>query len=512
MLGSLTQKHARDDTGGNGAAVDVPDFRWDEEHPEDTVSPIKIRERTVHHPDNVDCHTSTAGSDVTVYWRKAVRVLLTIVLYITITLYYRLSHPRTVVYTCSNGSEYTEPRAVNTRLDTIFETFISESGDKNDAYFCKVKAARAMIQRHPGKRIVYVDEDMVVDLQAVIEDVGCSRLSFFVSPNLKEVLQTPFFCFPANNETLEILEQWWEIKDDYPKYRGGQHDQAAMNDLILRRNVDNTVKVLTYDPTGIEIAHCSHATGDKVRRAQCKANLALFICWDRAIVSLVGVVQFGLWLLPLAVACGFPMVAPGVLGLVFELNPLTLLAALALPRALSPLLVRNNKIPGLLPKMYERYFSGLVLLSMGDMTRLWVPMVGLLRIPRDPVKLLWVVTYIVLLCCLVAFRKRVDRWTCITCPTLYHWLVYSKTAADRCTRLAGSGRWLSVVASGPNMYHLSCGSNTKSEGGVPATRIHGYPSRTLEPEDELSASGITGSLCERSNADPPRLEVRADAC
>ena len=511
-----SQNNALESNSVSGHSVDAHAFKWvPAADPEDPVSPLKNRERSVaHRPDSTDGYTPTSGSSVAVYWRRVARIILTVVLYVSITQFYRLNRPSTVVYTCSNGSTSTVPRAVNTRYDTIFETIVSESGDKNDAYFCKVKAARAMVYRHPGKRIVYVDEDMVVDVQAVIEDVGCSRLSFFFSPNLREVLQTPFFCFPANEESLEMLEQWWEIKDEYPKFPRGQHDQAAMNDLVFHRGEEKVMKVLSFDPTGIEIGHCSHATGDKVGRAQCKANLAFLVCWDRAIVTLVTIIQFGLWLLPLAVACGVPLIAPGVLGFLFELNPLTILAALGLPRMVRVFLVRNNRSPGILPKMYAQFFSGFIVVSMGDMRRLWVPMVGLATIPQDPVRLGWAVAYVVFFCFLVVYRREVDRWTCVTCPTLYHWLVWSKTAADRCTRLAGTGRWLAVTPSGPNVYHLSCGTTTKCEMGVPASRVHGSPSERLsrasEDEDErLSQRQFPG---QPNAAEAATKEVRVSIC
>ena len=243
--------------------------------------------------------------------------------------------------------------------------------------------------------------------------------------------------------------------------------------MVVTNQMNETVTVLTSDPTGVMLAHCSHSLLDK--RDECQRNLNLFSYWDRAIVLLLSAVSFCLWLLPLCMIFGFPLIMPGVFGSLLQVNPLTILAALGLPKVISTFLVRNNRVSGDIAIRFDRMFSGLIFVNIGDWRRLWVPTIGLLQVPRSTGVLYRGVGYIALFCCLVAFRKKLDRWTCITCPTLYHWFAWSKTSADRCSSLAGAGRWLSVVATGPNLYHLQCGAHTQSEMGVAAELVHGVP-------------------------------------
>ena len=400
------------------------------------------------------------------------RITLTVLLYAIFSHSYLLHDVPTVVYTCSDGATYVAPRAMNARWDTVFETVHSEHSEKPESYFCKVSAALDMVKKHPGKRVVYVDSDAVVDLQAVIDDVGCSRMSLFMHPGPYSIVQTAFFCFTADEGSAAILETWWSIRKQYPKKPGGLKDQAAMNDLIKGADRNVTVDVLVTDPLGIEIGHCSHAVG--AERDLCKRNLDVFVHWDRACMLLIYLLKLGLWLLPLCMVCGVPLIMPGVFGGVLDVNPLTILAVLSLPPVLSQFLVRNNRHSGSLPVIHTRMFSGMIILNLGGYRPIWVPSVGL-RLPRNPADTFWALGCLLFVCCLLIFRQRIDRWTWLTCPTLYHWLVWSKAASDRCSSLSGSGRWLSVVATGPNLYHLSCGSHTKGEVGVPVSRVYGWP-------------------------------------
>ena len=470
----------------------------------------KARDRSQHHLGDLgESYTPTTGSPFARNWRAAVRLLLTFVAYAMISHHSRIDHIPTVVYTCSSSAYRVEPRALNTRIDTKFEVFRSGDVGEKDSYFCKVKAARGMLQRHPGKRIVYVDEHMVVDLQAVIEDVGCTRLSFFVDPinELGKIVSTNFFCFSATQESMDMLDQWWGKKDvDFKKLgaKPGPPDQAALNELLTHRGDKSiTLAVPWTDPTGIQIAHCGPSLGSA--RWQCKNNMSWLIVWDRCMVWLWAIVWLGLWLLPLSIACGLPLVMPGWFGDLLDVNPLTILVALGLPRILSRLMVRNNRLPGKLPTLSSKMLSGMVFLNVGHMQQLWVPNIGLFTLfPEDKLDTLCVVAYIVLFCGLVVYRKEVDRWTCVTCPTLYHWLVWSKTAADRCTRLAGTGRWLAVTPSGPNVYHLSCGSTAKCEVGVPASRVHGQPVQCsgLQPESCGTTVEEVGAVCQVRDSMP----------
>ena len=279
VAGSVRKAHASED--------DVPEF---------TESPLKphhdrdlAAQRLPSYVQKFSPHRDTCSMQyIAQHWRKAVRITLTVLLYSIFSHSYLLHDVPTVVYTCSAGAQYVAPRAVNTRWDTVIETVASEGNDRADDFFCKVRVALEMMHRHPGKRIVYVDADMVVDLKAVIEDIGCSRLSFFVHPwgGGTNILQTPFFCFPADDGSQSMLQIWWDIRSRYPKKPGGLKDQAAMNDMVVTTQMNETVTVLTSDPTGVMLAHCSHALGDK--RDECKRNLDFFSYWDRTVVLVLG--------------------------------------------------------------------------------------------------------------------------------------------------------------------------------------------------------------------------------
>ena len=469
------------------------------------TSPLKQhRDRDRGLPSYVQNYAPSRGLQyILQHWRKAVRIALTVLLYTTFSHSYLTHDVPTVVYTCSSGKQIVAPRAVNTRWDTIIETVESEGGDHVSDFFCKVRVALEMVHRHPGKRIVYVDTDMVVDLKAVIEDIGCSRLSFFVHPwpGGSQIVQTPFFCFPADAGSQKLLQIWWDIRGRYPKNPKGLKDQAAMNDMVVTMQKNETVTVLTSDPTGVMIAHCSHAVGDK--RDDCRRNLDFFSYWDRSIVLLLSAVSFVLWLLPLCMVCGFPLPMPGVFGSLLQVNPLTILAALGLPRVISTFMVRNNRVSGTIGARFMRMFSGFIFVTIGPWHRLWVPTIGLLQLPRDPAVLHRGVGYIALFCCMVAYRKQLDTWTCITCPTLYHWLSWSKTSSDRCSSLAGAGKWLAVVPSGPSSYHLVCGANTRGEMGVAAELVHGVPAQEgMRGDGGLARRGASkGSMFEHDGSD-----------
>ena len=489
-------------TTSSGCAVELPRTFRQRQH----LQPLHFPG-----PSNGSCGSGPAVQN----WRKAVCIIFTVLLYCTVSYLYRAPDRATVVYTCSDGEGNVGPRAVNTRFDTIIETADSAHSESTDDYFCKVRVAREMVQKHPGKRIVYVDSDAAVDLQGVIEDVGCSRMSFFVHgwQSGFEHVESSFFCFPADAGSMEILDLWWDIRAEYPRYPGGRRDQGAINDLIngniTTSNASNdTVKVLMFDPTGLHFAHCSHAVGDQ--RAACKRNLNMFICWDRAVVLCVGFVQRCLWLAPLALAFGRPLIAPGAIGRWLDVNPLTILTALGLPHVLSKFLVRNNRVSGELSTSFNKMFSGVFVLNIGGVRRWWVPMIGLLQWPRNPSTAVFVVFYIMLLCFMILLRNRLDRWTCMTCPTLYHWLVWSKAASDRCSSLAGSGRWLSIVPSGPDLYHLSCGSNTRGEAGVPVHRIYGKSDNGTKDAQQCSHAGVS-ALGEEGYVGKVRLNA-SSAC
>ena len=253
----------------------------------------------------------------------------------------------------------------------------------------------------------------------------------------------------------------------------GLMEQSAMNAMIVSDNFNETVTVSTFDNTGIIVAHCGQRIGDVVD--ECGRNLDYFAGWDRALVWLLSWVHVGLWILPLCMAFGIPLTMPGVLGKCLQVNPLAVLAAVGLPGVLSKFLVRNNRVSGDISEQFTTTFSGVLFVTIGDSRQLWVPTIGLLQIPNHPRVLYWGVCYTALFCILVLLGKVLDRWTCITCPTLYHWFAWSKASSDRCSSLTGAGTWLAVVATGPNLHHLECGSATWSEAGVAADTVHGLP-------------------------------------
>lgn len=429
-----------------------------------------------HTPEAHTLEGSTASPEssrgrLCLHWRKAVRLTLTVFLYIVISYSFYASETQTVVYTCSDGAKHVAPRAVNSRFDTIFETVHSQHSEDISGYFCKVQAGMGMINRHPGKRIVYVDSDSVLDLEALIQDASCSRMTFGLHPLHGEFVSTSFFCFPGDHSSLQMLSAWYDVREQYPAH---PRDQAALKDFVANKTVD--FKVAMVDPTGIELAHCSHDSKDTEERDQCKRNIAWFVYWDRGFVLLWSIIRFGIWLLPLSVAFGLPLIMPGAVVGLLNVNPLTILLGFGIPQVMATWYVRNNRTSGRLQNITNKMFSGLVWLRNGRMGSVWVPGVGALRIPRDHSDTMTSVAFILLFVLMVIFRRKLDRWTCITCPTLWHWTAWSKnepTMNGGCSSLTGAGRWLTVVSTAPNAYHLACASNTRGEVGVPVHRIRG---------------------------------------
>lgn len=80
---------------------------------------------------------------------------------------------------------------------------VSLHNEDVDGYFCKVKPGMDMIAKHPGKRIVYVDSDAIVDLRAV-QDAVCSRLTMGLHP-LGMLVSTSWFRFPGDEHSLHML-------------------------------------------------------------------------------------------------------------------------------------------------------------------------------------------------------------------------------------------------------------------------------------------------------------------
>lgn len=403
-------------------------------------------------------------------WSKAARLVLTVVLYVTISYAFALPEAGTVVYTCSDGHEHVAPRAVNSRFDTIFETVGSEHSEDVNGYFCKVRAGKAIITKYPRKRIVYVDSDSLVDLQGVIQDAGCSRMTIGIHPGNREFVSTSWFCFPADENSARMLDKWYSIRENYPKH---PRDQQAMRDLIDEKAAD--FKVAQIDSTGIELAHCSHALGSN--RELCNRNLSIFAYWDRFAILLWSSIRFFVWLLPLSVAFGYPLMMPGAVVGLLNVNPLTILAAFGLPRVLGAWFLRSNKPAGQVPKIYHLMFSrfGMFWLRVGPERLFWVPLAGPLQVPQDDTILVGTLLYAALFCCMVVFRKRLDRWTCITCPTLWHWVAWSKhdSSCMHGTNLWGTGRWLSVDWCRQNGYQLNCtNATTRGQAGVPVHEFH----------------------------------------
>ena len=70
----------------------------------------------------------------------------------------------------------------------------------------------------------------------------------------------------------------------------------------------------------------------------------------------------------------------------------------------------------------------------------------------------------------------------------------------------GAGRWLSVVATGPNLYHLQCGSNMHNQMGAAMDRVHGStPSLGMQ-------AGVEPAGCPDSKVNMRDPETSAKVC
>jgi len=354
---------------------------------------------------------------------------ISVALFLGINLY---KDEKIVAYTCVNkiGDAHLPPALGKYYLkEIIVDTEKDVRGN-----WCKMRGALELMEAGFSS-IMYFDADLALDLEGLQRRHSSKRLSFPLHAADAELIKTNIFILRNTKFNVEILSKWYEKRLTF------YHDQVAMNGMI--RNF--TVKPTTFDPTGLEVAHCSHDLGK--RRKECWDVLNSYR-WNHELI--LGIIQLSKQLftplLLMSPILGIPLPNIARMGKIHELNPISWATLMfTLSRILTIEFVEDM---GLL-QMYQRNFTKTIVpfvYAIEDLEFYAIPgigMIGVLTFLKSLLKnfvtcaLGVSVTYAA-----QEYGKRIALP--FFYPSLLHVLAYSQNMKESSSNLVGTGRWLSL--------------------------------------------------------------------